>query len=39
MVSNAEEAARELQQVPAGRYARILLWRGDGEVFVTVRKE
>jgi serine protease Do len=38
-VTNAEEAARELQQVPAGRYARILLWRGDGEVFVTVRKE
>ena len=38
-VTNATEAARELQQVTAGRYARILLWRGDGEVFVTVRKE
>jgi serine protease Do len=38
-VTNATEAARELQQVAAGRYARILLWRGDGEVFVTVRKE
>jgi serine protease Do len=38
-VANAAEAARELQQVAAGRYARILLWRGDGEVFVTVRKE
>jgi serine protease Do len=38
-VSNAEAAARELQQIPSGRYARILLWRGDGEVFVTVRKE
>jgi serine protease Do len=38
-VANASEAARELQQVAAGRYARILLWRGDGEVFVTVRKE
>jgi serine protease Do len=38
-VSDAAEAARELGQVAAGRYARILLWRGDGEVFVTVRKE
>jgi serine protease Do len=38
-VTNASEAARELQQVAAGRYARLLLWRGDGEVFVTVRKE
>jgi serine protease Do len=38
-VASATEAARQLQLVPAGRYARILLWRGDGEVFVTVRKE
>ena len=38
-VADATSAARELQQVAAGRYARILLWRGDGEVFVTVRKE
>jgi serine protease Do len=38
-VSNATEAAAELQQVATGRYARVLLWRGDGEVFVTVRKE
>ncbi len=38
-VATAADAARELGQVPAGRYARILLWRGDGEVFVTVRKE
>ena len=38
-VADATAAARELQQVAAGRYARILLWRGDGEVFVTVRKE
>ena len=39
IVADATAAARELQQVAAGRYARILLWRGDGEVFVTVRKE
>jgi serine protease Do len=38
-VANAAEAGRELQQVPSGRYARILLWRNDGQVFVTVRKE
>jgi serine protease Do len=38
-VTNASEAARQLQQVASGRYARLLLWRGDGEVFVTVRKE
>ena len=30
---------RTLQQLQSGRFARILLWRGDGEVFVTVRKE
>ena len=38
-VSSASEAGRELQKVQAGRVARILLWRGDGEVFVTVRKD
>jgi serine protease Do len=38
-VASAADAGRELQQVQAGRFARILLWRGDGEVFVTVRKE
>jgi serine protease Do len=38
-VANATEAGRALQQVQSGRYARILLWRGDGEVFVTVQKE
>jgi serine protease Do len=38
-VSSAEEAGRELQQIQAGRFARILVWRGDSEVFVTVRKE
>ena len=38
-VSNTEEAARELQRIPSGRFARILLWRGDNEVFVTVKKD
>ena len=38
-VSSAVDAGRELQKIPAGRIARILVWRGDGEVFVTVRKE
>lgn len=38
-VSSAVEAGRELQKIAAGRIARILVWRGDGEVFVTIRKE
>jgi len=38
-VANAAAAGRELQKVQAGRIARILVWRGDGEVFVTVKKE
>ena len=38
-VSSAAEAGRELQRVPSGRIARILVWRGDGEVFVTVKKD
>ena len=38
-VSTAQDARAELQKVPAGRIARILLWRGDGEVFVTVKKD
>jgi serine protease Do len=38
-VSSAAEAGRELQNIPSGRIARILVWRGDGEVFVTVQKE
>jgi serine protease Do len=38
-VASKAEAGRELQRIQAGRYARILLWRGDGEVFVTIRKE
>jgi serine protease Do len=38
-ISNAAEAGRQLQRIAAGRSARILVWRGGNEVFVTVRKE
>jgi len=38
-VSSAADAARALQQVPSGRIAQILVWRNDGEVFVTVKKD
>ena len=38
-VSNAVEAGRELQKVPSGRFAQILVWRGDSQVFVTVKKD
>jgi len=38
-VSNAADAARELAKVPSGRIAQILVWRGDGEIFVTVKKD
>jgi serine protease Do len=38
-VSNAAEAGQALQQVPAGRFAQILVWRDGGEAFVTVRKD
>ena len=38
-VSSAAEAGRELAKVASGRIAQILLWRGDGEVFVTLKKE
>jgi serine protease Do len=38
-VSNAVDAARELQAVPSKRIAQILLWRGDAEIFVTVKKD
>ncbi len=38
-VANASEAGRALQRIQAGRIAQILVWRGDTEVFVTVRKE
>lgn len=38
-VTSAAEAGRALQQIPAGRLAQILLWRGQNEVFVTVMKQ
>ena len=38
-VTSAAEAGRELQRIGGGRIARILVWRGDGEVFLTIRKE
>jgi serine protease Do len=38
-VSNATDAARELGKVTSGRIAQLLVWRGDGEVFVTVKKD
>ena len=38
-VSSAAEAGRELQKVPSGRLAQILLWRDGNEAFVTVKKE
>jgi serine protease Do len=38
-VSSAAEAARALQQVQSGRIAQILVWRRNGEVFVTVKKD
>jgi serine protease Do len=38
-VSNATDAARELGKVQQGRLAQLRVWRGDGEVFVPVKKE
>jgi serine protease Do len=38
-VTSAADAARALQQIPSGRIAQILVWRGTGEVFVTVKKD
>ena len=39
-VSNAVEAGRELQKVPSGGLAQLLLWRGSlGQIFVPVRKD
>jgi serine protease Do len=38
-VASAADAGRELQRIPSGRLAQLLLWRGDGEVFVTVKKD
>jgi len=38
-VASATDAARELGKVQSGRIAQLLVWRGDGEVFVTVKKD
>ena len=38
-VTTAAEAARELQGIASGRLAQILLWRGDAEIFITVKKD
>jgi len=38
-VTNAADAGRELQKVASGHIAQILVWRGDSEVFVTVKKD
>jgi serine protease Do len=38
-VSSAAEAGREMGKVASGRLAQILLWRGAGEIFVTVKKD
>jgi serine protease Do len=38
-VSSAVEAARELQKIPSGRLAQLRVWRGDGEVFVPIKKD
>jgi serine protease Do len=38
-VGNAADAGRELQAVPSGHIAQILVWRGESEVFVTVKKD
>jgi serine protease Do len=38
-VSSATEAARELQKVPSGGLAQLLLWRDQGRVFVPVKKD
>ena len=38
-VTNAVEAARELQKIQAGRLAQLRIWRGDKEIFVPVKKD
>jgi serine protease Do len=38
-VASAAEAARELNKIQSGRIAQLLVWRGDGEIFVTVKKD
>jgi serine protease Do len=39
-VSNATDAGRELQRIPSGGLAQLLLWRNElGQVFVPVKKD
>jgi serine protease Do len=38
-VTNAADAGRELQKIASGHIAQLLLWRGDREIFVTVKKD
>jgi serine protease Do len=38
-VASAADAARELQKIEAGHIAQMRVWRGDGEIFVPVKKE
>jgi S1-C subfamily serine protease len=38
-VTDAAEAGRELQKIASGHIAQILVWRGESEVFVTVKKD
>jgi serine protease Do len=38
-VSGAAEAARELEKIESGHIAQLRVWRGDGEVFVPVKKD
>jgi serine protease Do len=38
-VTNAVEAGRELQKIASGHIAQILVWRGESEIFVTVKKD
>jgi serine protease Do len=38
-ISSAADAGRALQQIAAGRFAQILVWRDGAETFVTVQKE
>src|SRR5262249_54604491 len=38
-VSSAAEAQRELQKVQSGHLAQLIVWRGNAETFVSVKKD
>ncbi len=38
-VASAQEAAEELKKVQSGHLAQLIVWRGNGETFVTVKKD